>query len=424
MFASNNMLNDTRFGFNIGDEIRRKLLGLWNAYVFLNTYAILDKPDLQNFTPDESTLDITDKWLNARTNQFVAAATEAYENHQFYHIIKEFEQMVDDLTNWYIRVNRKRFWKSDDNQDKLNAYHTLYNSLKAIIGVMAPIIPFMTEHIWQNMVVGGFEPNAPQSIFLSDFPVAKQQTNTKVLEQTQIARNVITLAQRLRNESQIKIKQPLKHLFVTANEQEQQAIAQFEEIIKDELNIKQIVFETDANKFNQRYLTVNFKTAGAVLKDKVQTLRQILLDATDEQMQNFVNQYAKGSVEIENLGTLGSELFVLMNKPKQDFIIASENNITLVLDITIDENLMIEGLFRELVRQIQVLRKEADFKIEDRIIVHFETNSESLEKAIEQFKTKIMSEALIQKIQDCAEWEKQSTCTVGGEEIVIKLKRA
>ena len=124
MFASNNMLNDTRFGFSVGDEIRRKLLGLWNAYIFFNTYAVLDKPNFENYHLDKSKLDRTDEWLYARVNQFVLVATEGYETQAFNNIIKEFELLVDDLTNWYIRINRKRFWKSDNEEDKLNAYYT------------------------------------------------------------------------------------------------------------------------------------------------------------------------------------------------------------------------------------------------------------------------------------------------------------
>ena len=424
MFAANNMLNDTRFGYSIGDEIRRKLLGLWNAYVFFNTYAVLDKPQLEGYKPNEKELDPTDVWLLSRVNEFISSSANNYENHAFYMVVREFETLVDDLTNWYIRINRKRFWKSDDEQDKKNAYYTLYTALKNISQVMAPIVPFVTEHIWQNMVYGGFEPEATNSIFLADFPArAIKETDKELINQTKVIRDVITLAQRLRNESQIKIKQPLKHLFVTAGQVDTQSIKKFEDVIKEELNIKEIVFENDVTKFNESYLTVNFKEAGAVLKGEVQKLRNALAEASQEQMNVYVAQYNQGKVSVEGFGKLDAKLFVFMTKPKQDFIIASENNITLVLDITIDESLMIEGLYRELVRSIQVLRKEADFKIEDRIYVWFETQSEILKTVLDLYSDKIMAEALIKEIKQQDTYEKQETVFVGGEEITINLKR-
>ncbi|MGI5841752.1 MAG: isoleucine--tRNA ligase [Christensenellales bacterium] len=424
MFASNNMINDTRFGYGIGDEIRRKLLGLWNAYVFFNTYALLDKPELEGFVPDVKTLDNSDLWLLSRTREFVKNARESFDNHVFHQVTKEFEVFVDDLTNWYIRINRKRFWKSDDEADKKNAYYTLYTSIKTAIQVIAPITPYLSEYIWQNMVKNGMEPASEESIFLSNYPQVENFVfDEKILSQTAVVREVITLAQRLRNESQIKIKQPLKNLYITASVEDFEAIKAFENTIKDELNIKELVLETNANKFNQSYLTINFKTAGAVLKGNVQALRQALIDMPQDQMDVKVEQFNQGKVSFEEFGELDANLFILNFKPKQDFLIAHENNITLVLDTSIDESLMLEGLYRELVRQIQVLRKEAGFKIEDRIFVGFETQSESLNVVINQFKEKIMAEALIKDVLAGFDAEISQSVAVGGEDITISLKR-
>ncbi len=424
MFAANNMQNDTRFGFGIGDEIRRKLLGLWNAYIFFNTYAVLDKPQLENFVPDYSTLDNSDKWLLARLGEFVYKSTDNYENQQFFVIIKDFEILVDDLTNWYIRINRKRFWKSDDEKDKLNAYHTLYTALKTITQVMAPITPFMSEHIWQNMVKNGFEPENEESIFLSNFPkVELFNVDNDILSQTHLAREVITLAQRLRNESQIKIKQPLKNLYISADNACFIATKNFEDVIKDELNIKNIVYENDRAKFNEEYLIVNFKTAGAVLKGDVQKVKNLLGELSQEEMNQVVKSFKKGSIKLADFEDLSSDLFVLNHKPKQGYLITHENDITLVLDTSIDESLMIEGLYRELVRQIQVLRKESNFKIEDRLFAFFETESETLKEVLSKFKDKIMAEALIKEIAPQAEYDVCREMKVSEEEVKISLKR-
>jgi isoleucyl-tRNA synthetase len=424
MFASNNMLNDTRFGFSIGDETRRKLLGLWNAYIFFNTYAVLDKPQLENYLPDFQTLENTDKWLLSRVGEFIKASTDNYENHQFHLIIRDFEVLVDDLTNWYIRINRKRFWKSDNQEDKQNAYYTLYTALKTISQVMAPIIPFTSEYIWQNMVKNGMEQGKEESIFLSDFPVVENfAIDSKVLKQTEITRQVITLSQRLRNESQIKIKQPLKKLYISATEQEFDAAKNFEDVILEELNIKNIIYENNPTRFNEEFLIVNFKTAGAVLKGNVQKLRNALMELNQSDMTNLVEQFKNGKVNFAEFGDLDASLFVLSQKPKQDYLIAHEGTITLVLDTSIDESLMIEGLYRELVRQVQVLRKEAGFKIEDRIYAYFETQSDSLKEVLKTFESKIMAEALIKEISAQNSYEVCREMQVSGEEIKINLKR-
>lgn len=418
MYASNNMMNDTRFGYAVGDEIRRKLLGFWNAYVFYNTYAVLDKPDV-SFKPDFSKFNQSDIWLLARVNEFVKNADEYYSKQQFNLIIKDFELLTDDLTNWYIRTNRKRFWKSDDELDKKNAYWTLYHSLKNILLAMTPITPFMCEHIWQNLVRGS-EENEQESVLLADYPSLFEIEENNVLEKTNVTRQIINIAQRLRNETQIKVKQPLKTMYVCMDNKH--LVEDMEEVIKEELNIKEIVYPQNQEEFNEGYLTVNFKLAGAVLKGEVQKLKTVLESA--ENMAEIVSMFENGSVSVGEFENLDSSLFVLNKKPKKDFVIASEDNITVVLDVTIDTNLMIEGLYRELVRQIQVLRKEADFKVEDRIVAEFNYDSQTLDEVFERFKSKIMDEALIVSIENIADCDINQECEIGDENILIKLKKA
>lgn len=423
MFASNNMLNDTRFGFGVGDEIRRKLLGLWNAYVFFNTYAVLDNPKLDGYIPNQDELDKTDKYMIARTNEFLALIKGYYDNQNFNLIIKEFESIVDDLTNWYIRINRKRFWKSEQQKDKLNAYWTLYTTLKTLIQAMAPIIPFMSEHIWQNMVKE-IETNSAQSVLLSEFPIkAYELKENDLINQTIIVKDIITFAQRLRNEAQIKIKQPLKMLYVCCDEKTKNACIEFMDIIKEELNIKEIVFENDSNKFNTSYLSVNFKTAGAVLKGEVQKLKNILAETDETKMQELVQMYKNGNVSVGSFENLSAELFVLNNKPKDEFLITVENGVTLVLDVTIDESLMIEGLYRELTRQIQIYRKEAGFKVEDRIYAELTTDSQILNKTINDYGEKIKAEALILDFQKLEKPDFENNTNLAEEGITIKLKK-
>lgn len=422
LFASNNMLNDTRFGFSITDEIKRKLLGLWNAYVFFNTYALIDKPKLDGFKINFESFDTTDKWLWEQCNKFIENSTVNYDNNNYFLVVRDFENLIDNLTNWYIRVNRRRFWKSDDEEDKLNAYFSLYNALKTICRVMSPILPFMTEHIWQNMV-REVEKSEKESIFLSSFPTASDVRFPNLDEQTQAVREIIAIAQRLRNENQIKVKQPLKTMFLNVNEETKKAAKTFEQIIKDELNIKEIVFENDNNKFNDAYLTVNFKTAGAVLKGDVQKLKNMLLEATEEQVQNFVSQFKEGKVSVFEFENLDSSLFNLCYKAKEEYVIATENDKTVVLDVTIDENLMLEGLARELIRSIQVLRKQANFKVEERISIAFLDPTENIKRVIEIFGDRIKQEVLARQIEEKIENPSlEEKIELSDESTIVQLK--
>ena len=328
--------------------------------------------------------------------------------------------MIDDVSNWYIRTSRRRFWKSEGD-DKLCAYFSLYYALKNITKVMAPIMPFMCEHIYQNLVKS-VEKDAKLSIFMDGFAdVSFDIRDEDILSQTIVARNVINLAQRLRNENQLKIKQPLKAMYITCDKSAKSAILAYENIIKDELNIKNIIFEKDATNFNDEYLQVNFKKAGAVLKGDVQKAKTELLNATIEQMQELVKEFKNGSVNL--LGqSLASDLFILCLKPKKDYVIASENNVTVVLDITLDENLMLEGLLRELIRAIQVLRKEGGLKIEQRIGLEIQSNDETINKVVTKYLDKIKSEALVTKYGDINDATISQTVNIGGEDVTIKIK--
>lgn len=422
LFASNNMLNDTRFGFSITDEIKRKLLGLWNAYVFFNTYALIDKPKLDGFKINFESFDTTDKWLWEQCNKFIENSTVNYDNNNYFLVVRDFENLIDNLTNWYIRVNRRRFWKSDDEEDKLNAYFSLYNALKTICRVMSPILPFMTEHIWQNMV-REVEKSEKESIFLSSFPTASDVRFPNLDEQTQAVREIIAIGQRLRNENQIKVKQPLKTMFLNVNEETKKAAKTFEQIIKDELNIKEVIFENDNNKFNDAYLTVNFKTAGAVLKGDVQKLKNMLLEATEEQVQNFVSQFKEGKVSVFEFENLDSSLFNLCYRAKEEYVIATENDKTVVLDVTIDENLMLEGLARELIRSIQVLRKQANFKVEERISIAFLDPTENIKRVIEIFGDRIKQEVLARQIEEKIENPSlEEKIELSDESTIVQLK--
>ena len=423
LYGGANITNDMRFGYSLTSEARRKLMNFWNAYIFYNTYACIDNPDVENFKPDFKNLCPTDRWLLEKLNSFVTNADNYYAEQKSYLLVKEFEEFVDDLTNFYIRVNRRRFWKSDNKKDQLTAYWCLYNTLKSMVIVMAPIIPFMTDYIWQNLVRES-EKSAPISVMLSSFPQAiKEITQTSIVDEVNYVRQIIATVLRLRNEKSLKIKQPLKTLYIVAGEEIKKAVKDFESIVKEELNIKNIQFENNTEKFNTSFLSVNFKTAGAVLKKDVQVLKDYMNSLSLSQMNDMVMQYKEGKVKTERFGELDSSIFILNYKAKDEFVISTENNITTVLDTTLDDDLMLEGAYRELVRTAQVLRKEADFDIDERIALDIISTSEFVKKLIDTYSEKIQQEVLVKEFnKSIVSPDIEREVEVGDEKVILKLK--
>ncbi|HOJ36076.1 MAG TPA: isoleucine--tRNA ligase, partial [Clostridiales bacterium] len=294
LYAGAPVANDVRFGYNLGDEARRKLLAFSNIYTFIETYASIDKPVLEGYTPDVSAMTPTDKWLILRTNEFIQRATECYEDFKTYALVKDFEVFVDDISNWYIRTNRRRFWKTGDVKDKTLAYWVLTFALDAATRCMSPIIPFLTENIWQKLIRKLY-PSAPISVHLSEWPEPFEGIkDTEVLEQTALARDVINTAMRLRNEQQLKVRQPLSTLYVCCSDEDAEKIKVFEKTILDELNIRKLEYINDLSILQDSYLTVNFRSAGAVLKQDVNKLKAVLESLPADKMTKAAETVSKG----------------------------------------------------------------------------------------------------------------------------------
>lgn len=394
IFASNNMLNDTRFGMGICDDNRRKILGLWNAYVFLNTYLLIDNPKLDGFTPNEKDLDETDKWLIQAVNTFIKNSNKNYSEQKFFNVTKDFEVLVDDVTNFYIRSNRRRFWKSEDEDDKLVAYWTLYTALKNIAVVMAPIMPFLSEHIWQNLV-REVEPKSHESIFQNGFASPLNFNFEQYEEYVKLVKNITSIGGRLRNENSLKVKQPLSKAYVLSeNKNTLDTVRLFQDLIKEELNIKEMVVSDNISEFNDYLLNVNFKAAGAVLKGDVQKLKMTLENADDNAMAKYVEGYNAGKVNVAPWGELDASLFIKNSKPKAQFVMAQEQGITVVLDTTLTAELINEGLLREVVRNAQILRKEADFNIDARVKLNIVSDDQNLTQVLKDNADKIKQEVL------------------------------
>ena len=423
LYAGANPTNDMRFGYTLIDEARRKMLGYWNAYAFFNTYASIDNPNLNRFTPNSSDLSNTDKWLLQATNEFIEKSKVYYSKYQSYNVVKDFEVLIDNLTNFYIRANRRRFWKGENDTDKLVAYYCLYNSLKQIAKVMAPIIPFMAEHIWQKMV-REIEPNEEISVMLSGYAQTITSYQFKEhIDYANITQKVLTLANHLRAENNLKVKQPLAKMYIVSdNKNTLNAINEYKELIKDEINVKEVEVTDNVETFNNYYLALNFKTAGAVLKGDVQKVKAMLENSSDEQKQQFVKDFDNGVVNIEPFGKLDSSLFIKNSKPKQEFVLSKEDDLTVVLDIELTQDLIEEGILREIIRYAQVLRKEADFTIDARIKLSMVADSEKLANIIDKNQDKIVSETLAVEFNTNFDADIEKTVEFDEGKVTYKLK--
>ena len=426
LYAGAPINNEVRFGFNLGDEARRKLLNYWNIYVFFNTYAILDMPNLKDYKLNESKLEKSDKWLLARVNEFLSYAKEQMEQYEGPNVIKEFEILVDEISNFYVRVNRKRFWKIGESEDKLQVYYLLYTAIKSMTKVMAPIIPFMTEEIWQNMV-RSFEPDETISVHLSDYPVSDEKyIDKEITDEVDIARKIIATGLMLRNEKQLKVRQPLAKMLITANDDTKKAIHDFESIIKEELNIKGIDFIEDEDVLNDEYLMVNFKVAGGLFKEKIQEFKNKLEAIDEAAMQKLVvefNDEKSTSIAIEGFGEVSKEAFIKNEKPKAHLVVMREAGYTIALDTTLTEDLIIEGMYRDLVRSLQVLRKDAGFKVEQRINLSIASEGKLMQKVLGKYLEKITEDTLTEKFsrEPMTNATLEKELEINGEKVLVQL---
>lgn len=428
LYAGAPNTNDVRFGFNLGDEARRKMLSFWNIYTFFDTYAQIDKPVFTDYKPNMADMTATDKWLIVRTNEFIEKAQSYMDDYKVYLLIKDFEVFVDDISNWYIRTNRRRFWKTEDEQDKMVAYWTLFTALKACVQVMAPVIPFMTEYIWQKLIKV-CEPNSAESVHLSDWPtVIEGFEDDGIIEETALARDVIAVAMRLRNEQQIKVRQPLNKLFICCESDKADKIKTFEKNILDELNIKNIEYIGDANLLEDKYCAVNFKVAGAVLKQNVNKMKQTLENLSDADMKALTDAVlAGGEVSVPGWDEkFDASVFAVNTKTKSGIVSAEfGTDGVLALDVVLTDELLKDGAVRDIIRQCQLLRKEAGYQVEQHIAASINTADEFMLTALNEKKTYIANELLADSlyIGEDISADLSKTVSVNGKDVTISVSK-
>ena len=426
IFASSSTSTDVRFGFTLGDEAKRKLLAFWNLETFFSTYADIDgiKVDLSKL--DVNALAPIDRWLVIRTNEFIKTATKYMDDYSTREVVASFEAFVNDISNFYIRVNRARFWASNVDTDKQNAYSVLFYAIKSITGVMAPIVPFITETTWQRFIKRYSDDDAV-SVFLTDYPTvpaAFDISDDKILSDVERARDMISVGLKLRNEKQIKIRQPLPTIYVSANEANHSAIETFGAVIASEMNVLEIKELSDTSDLESNFLTVNFKVAGRVLKNRANEVKAYLAELDANTQQALSDCVKRGeNVKLDALGLdVQPDVFTVNSQSRENIAIFKNNDDFVALDTTISEELQRAGVLRDIVRQCQVFRKSAGFDVSDRIYIAFKTDSELIAGIIEE-KREQLAHDLLASFTAPENVEYTGNIDLDGATVTVELQR-
>jgi len=386
LFCAHKPENDLLFGYHRGDEARRSfLIPLWNAYSFLVTYANLDGWTPANsdaFDPrfpegsTPSSNNLLDRWILARLNQIIPPVNEALENSDSLTATLHLAAFLDDLTNWYIRRSRRRFWKSEHDQDKNEAYATLYHVLLKYARLLAPFIPFATEAIYQNLARSIREP-AYESVHHSAWPVHDPEAlDQDLLDQMEVARQVASLGLAARNSAGLKVRQPLAQALAYA-EGRRSLQPELIEIVTDELNVKQFEFVQQASELVEYQVLPDNKLLGPRFGQLFPKVRSALQSADPGAVAACVIAGQPYVLEVDGQPIeLAAQEILVQTRPAAGLAVAADRNATVAVDAQVTPELRREGMAREVVRRVQAMRKAAGFDISDRITIYYEAESE------------------------------------------------
>jgi isoleucyl-tRNA synthetase len=372
--------------------VRTVLLPFWNALSFFTTYAEVDgfDPRRGEAAPPEKRADI-DRWVISVLQSLVADVNREMEGYRLYNVVPRLVHFIDDLTNWYVRRSRPRFWKSDDDADKANAYATLYEVLVSFARVLAPFMPFITETVYQRLV-RPVDAAAPASVHFNDYPVEDQRLIDTALEaRMQVARDVVALGRKLREEHRIRVRQPLRRLTVVHRQPALRDMAlAAQALIGDELNVKSVAVEADESSFTSITVKPNFKTLGKRCGPK---LKPIGSELARWGFAEVARLEAGESIEIEGVA-IGLEDVLLQRSALPGAAVATNGELTVVLDTDIDAPLRREGIAREFVSVLQNARKQAGLEVADRIRVSWSCQEPEVRAAFGEHAAAIAREVL------------------------------
>ena len=410
-----------RFHGKAVTEGQRKVMGtLWNTYAFFVLYANIDNFDATKYELDYDSLSVMDKWCLSKLNTMVRGVDENLENYRIPEAARYISEFVDELSNWYVRRCRERFWTPGLEADKINAYMTLYTALVTVAKTAAPMIPFMTEDIYQNLV-RSIDKDAPISIHLCDFPtVNEKHINAELEKNMDAVLDIVGLGRACRNGSNIKNRQPLGAMYVKAEE----TLSEFyTDIIKEELNVKKVEFVEDASSLLSYGFKPQLKTLGPKYGKQLGEIRELLasIDGTAAKKELDETGTLKLQISIGEIA-LAEEDLLIEAKQQEGYFSLSDFGITVALDTNLTEELLTEGFVREVVSKIQTMRKDAGFEVMDHIVLTID-GSEKLLKIVEANKSSIMSDVLADELTTGSADGHTAEWNINGENAKIGVKK-
>ena len=410
-----------RFHDGAVTEGQRKFMDtLWNTYAFWVLYAEIDQFDATKYTLDYDKLPVMDRWLLSRLNTVVGEVDADLNDYKIPEAARALDQFVDEMSNWYVRRGRERFWASGMEQDKINAYMTLYTALVTIAKTAAPMVPFMAEQIYQNLVVS-IDPSAKESIHLCDFPAVKQEWIDKDLEAAMDAvLKVKTIGLAARNAANIKSRQPIGKMYVKAPFTME---ANFADVVKDELNVKDIIFTDDVREFTSYTFKPQLKTVGPKYGKQLKGIQEYLASVDGNAAMDTLK--SEGALKFDVNGTevaLAEEDLLISIAQKEGFEASADGDVTVVMDTNLSDELIEEGFVNELISKFQNMRKDSGFEVMDRINVYVSGNERIeaiMKKNEEAMATKLLADSVNYDKANASAAE----YTINGEKVTLGVEK-
>ena len=410
-----------RFHGKAVQEGQRKFMGtLWNTYAFFVLYANIDEFDATKYTLEYDKLSVMDKWLLSRLNSTVKAVDENLAAYRIPETARALQDFVDEMSNWYVRRCRERFWAKGMEQDKINAYMTLYTALVTISKAAAPMIPFMTEDIYRNLVCS-VDADAPESVHLCDFPEVNESYIDKQLEDDmEVVLEAVVIGRACRNTANIKNRQPIGKMYIKAGKE----LSDFYvDIIRDELNVKEAELTEDVSKLTTYSFKPQLKTLGRRFGKKINDVKQILAGLDGQAAMAELNE--KGTLTIQVDGqdeALEKDDLLIEAAQMEGYVSDSDHGITVVLDTNLTPELLEEGFVREIISKIQTMRKDAGFEVMDHIRVSMQDN-EKVQKVISDNEAEIRSEVLADEVSYDGAKGSVKEWSINGEKVTFGVEK-
>ena len=410
-----------RFSGKAVQEGQRKFMGtLWNTYAFFVLYANIDNFDASKYTLEYDKLPVMDKWLLSKLNSTVAEVDSNLDQYRIPEAAKALQDFVDEMSNWYVRRSRERFWAKGMEQDKINAYMTLYTALVTICKAAAPMIPFMTEDIYQNLVRSN-DASAPESIHLCDFPVVnKDHIDKKLEEDMEDVLDAVVMGRACRNEAAIKNRQPISRMYIKADF----TLCEFyQEIIEDELNVKEVVFTDDVRDFTSYTFKPQLRTVGPKYGKQLGGIQKHLAALDGNAAMDELNADGALKFDVDGVAVeLTKDDLLIDMAQKEGYVSQEDNKMTVVLDTNLTPELVEEGFVYEIISKIQTMRKESGFEVTDHIRVSINGN-DRLSEIARKNKDAISGKVLADELTSGAEYAVSKEWNINGENAVIAVER-